>query len=48
MANKNEPPKNSGFDAPVYGTVHPKGTKIKKNKDGTITLIHPDEKKGKK
>lgn len=47
MATKNERPKNSGFDAPVYGEAHPKGTKIKHNKDGTITVVRPDEKKKK-
>ena len=44
MATKNENNK-SGFDAPAYGTLHPRGTKIKKNKDGTITLVSPTEKK---
>ena len=40
--------KRSGFDVPTYGTLYAKGTKIKKNPDGTITLIEPDEKKKKK
>ena len=40
--------KNSGFDAPTYGTMSPKGTKIKKNPDGTITLIEPKKKPAKK
>lgn len=29
----------SGFNAPSVGVVHPKNTKIKKNKDGTIQLV---------
>ncbi|MBQ5950780.1 MAG: 16S rRNA (cytosine(1402)-N(4))-methyltransferase RsmH [Lachnospiraceae bacterium] len=33
----------SGFDAPVYGTLYPKGTKIKHLPDGTIELIVPEE-----
>lgn len=45
MATKSR--KRSGFDAPTYGTLCPKGTKIKKNPDGTITLVEPDEKKKK-
>ena len=39
--------RKSGFNVPTYGTLHPKGTKIKKNPDGTITLVEPDEKKKK-
>lgn len=39
--------KRSGFDAPTYGTLHPRGTKIKKNPDGTITLVEPKKKKKK-
>lgn len=39
--------RKSGFDVPTYGTMYPKGTKIKKNPDGTITLIEPNEKKKK-
>ena len=34
-------PAHSGFEAPVYGTVAPKGTTIKHNADGTITLVPP-------
>ena len=44
---KDERPKRSGFDAPVYGTVHPKGSTIKRNKDGTVTIVHPADKKNK-
>lgn len=40
--------KHSGFDAPVYGVRHPKGTKVKKNPDGTVTLIPPKKKDDKK
>lgn len=40
--------KRSGFDAPIYGTVLPKGTKFKKNPNGTITPIQPTKKKKKK
>ena len=39
--------KKSGFDAPTYGKLYAKGTKIKKNPDGTVTLVEPDEKKKK-
>ena len=41
--------KYSGFDGPTIGTVLPRGTTIKHNPDGTITLIQPennDEKSG--
>ena len=39
--------RNSGFDAPTIGKVYPKGTRIKRNPDGTATLI-PPKKSGKK
>lgn len=39
--------RRSGFDVPTYGIAYAKGTKIKKNPDGTITLIEPNEKKKK-
>lgn len=46
MANtKKQAPKKSMFDAPVRGTQYSKNTKIKQNKDGTITLIEPNKKK---
>ena len=34
-------PAHSGFEAPVIGELHPKGTTIKHNPDGTITLVPP-------
>lgn len=34
-------PKHSGFEAPLYGTLLPKGTKLKKNADGTVTPVYP-------
>lgn len=45
MADKKK--KGCGLDAPAIGTFHPKGTVIKKNANGTITLVDP-KKKGKK
>ena len=48
MATNTSRPKHSGFDAPIYGTVHPKGSKIKKNPDGTVDIIEPKKKKKKK
>lgn len=49
MANKNSK-KGTGFGAPAIGTRHPKGSTIKKNPDGTITVVPPKSapKKGKK
>ena len=35
--------KKSGFDAPTIGTIHPNGSKIIKNPDGTITIVPPNE-----
>ena len=35
--------KKSGFAAPVIGTVYPKGTKIIRNKDGTVTIVPPEK-----
>ena len=32
---------HSGFEAPAIGTVYPKESTIKRNKDGTITVIPP-------
>lgn len=38
--------RNSGFDAPcIGGTPYPKGTKFKKNPNGTVTPIIPKKKK---
>lgn len=42
---KKKAERHSGFDAPVYGNVHPTGSKIKKNADGTITIVEPKKKK---
>lgn len=36
--------RNSGFDAPTIGKVVPKGTKWKKNPDGTVSPIYPKDK----
>ena len=38
--------KKSGYNAPTIGEVHPKGSKIKQNPDGTITIV-PPKKQGK-
>lgn len=38
---KTSRPAHSGFEAPVVGELHPKGTTIKRNPDGTITLVPP-------
>ena len=38
---KQTKPAHSGFDAPVYGKVWPKGTTVKQNADGTVTLVPP-------
>lgn len=46
MATKNTD-KKSGFNAPTIGEVHPKGSTIKRNPDGTITIVPPKEKKEK-
>lgn len=40
--------RKNGFNAPCIGTVHPKGSKVKKNPDGTITIVEPKKKKKKK
>ena len=40
--------KGSGFKAPAIGEPQPKGTTIKHNKDGTITLVPPKKAKSKK
>ena len=44
MAN----PKHSGFEAPTVGVVHSKGSKIKRNKDGTISVVQPKSKSSKR
>lgn len=33
----------SGFAAPTIGIVHPKGSALKRNEDGTVTVVPPDE-----
>ncbi|MBQ7372878.1 MAG: hypothetical protein IJW67_13550 [Blautia sp.] len=35
--------KHSGFDAPTYGELLPKGTKIIHNPNGTISHVFPDK-----
>ena len=32
----------SGFAAPTVGIVHPKGSTLKRNEDGTVTVIPPN------
>lgn len=44
MAEKKQ---GSGFDHAPIGTFYPKGTKLKKNKDGTVEIIPPKKKKKK-
>lgn len=44
MPKKNND-RGTGFAAPISGRTAPKGTKVKKNKDGTITLVEPKKKK---
>lgn len=36
-------PRHSAFEAPIYGTIHPKGTKIRRLPDGLIELIEPGD-----
>lgn len=36
---------NPNFEAPLIGKRYPKGTTVKRNKDGTITLVPPKAKK---
>lgn len=48
MATTKKRERGSGFSSPEVGQVHPAGTKIRKNKDGTITLIEPKKKDDKK
>ncbi|MBO4873321.1 MAG: hypothetical protein J5496_07890 [Lachnospiraceae bacterium] len=35
-------PLGTGFAAPLFGSVYPKGSQIKRNEDGTITVCLPD------
>lgn len=41
---------NSGFNGPTIGTRHPKGSTVRRNSDGTVTVVPPKKssKKGKK
>lgn len=41
MATKRNNSKGTGFKGETIGTVMPKGTKFKKNANGTITPIFP-------
>ena len=46
-----EKKRGSGFDAPVIGEIAPEGSVIRKNPDGTISILPPQKascKKGKK
>lgn len=43
MATKKER-KRSGFDGYDSGQSLPKGTKLRKNKDGTVTPVYPKKK----
>lgn len=36
--------KGTGFAAPTIGTKHPKGSTIKKNSNGTISIVPPKKK----
>lgn len=45
MAKKSD--KKSGFSGPAIGKTMPKGTTVKKNKDGTVTLVQPKKSKSK-
>ena len=38
-------PRHSAFEAPIYGTIHPKGTKVRRLPDGLIELIEPEDRK---
>ncbi len=41
--NDNITERGTGFAAPIIGTLHPKGSTIQHNADGTITIIPPEE-----
>ena len=43
MAEKKK--KGTGFAAPVYGTVHPKGSTVKKLPNGRVVIEPPKKKK---
>lgn len=35
-------PKGSGFEAPAIGTIYPEDSTIRKNPDGTVSIIPPE------
>ncbi len=35
--------KGTGFAAPTIGVIHPKGSTVRKNPDGTITIVPPED-----
>lgn len=45
---KSNDQRHSGFDVPAFGEMYPKGTTVKHNPDGTITLVPPKGQKPKK
>lgn len=40
--------KRSGFDAPVYGNVLPKGSTFKKDKNGKMVIVPAEKASAKK
>ena len=34
--------KGSGFEAPAIGTIYPEGSTIRRNPDGTVSIIPPE------
>ena len=45
MAKTKNQPKGTGFNYGISGEMHPKGTTIKHNPDGTVTLVPPTKAK---
>lgn len=43
FVNRPKQDKGSEFKAPTYGKSQPKGTRIKKNSNGTTSLIPPQK-----
>lgn len=43
MASKST--KGTGFKAPTIGVRHPAGSTIKRNKDGTVSIVSPKKSK---
>ena len=33
--------RQTAFSGPTIGVIHPKGSTVKKNEDGTVTIVHP-------